>query len=225
MPLSITTRQNYRLKVEICNETAIPSLFCVLRPLSSRAAEFDVGAGLAGSYPSIVPAATELLLSKLAGPFLTARDASLGTVNLSKSLRVGAGAPLCQQAIGGGTVLLSSYELVYASAAASGGKSVITAEFSQGVSFSQAQSGVGLGIGIPLDCVFGNSPSLYEVVIFSGSSSTPRIWFSDFLSVQPQGTAAEDPSRKTPNCGVSFSVAGSTESLTSTGMLGVGGGT
>jgi len=224
MALSITTRQTYRLKVEICNQINIPPLFCVLRPLSSRAAEFDVGEGLPGSFPSIVPPAIEPLLFILAEPFLTVRDASLGTVNLSTSLRVGAGSPLCQQATGGGTVTLRSYERVYASAAESGDKSVITAEFSQGISFSQAQLGVGLNITTPLDCVFGNSPSLYDVIIFSGSSSSPRIWFSDFLSVQPQDTT-DDPSKKTSNCGVSFGVAALTESLTSTGMLGDGGGT
>lgn len=200
MPYNITTRNAYTLSVKFCSTRVLPQLFAIARPLASQTCYFDIGTKETGSYPLIRSNMDRRFFSIWDGPYLVQSEASIQRINLSDYFVLGSGSPLCQQQRIGSPVSLIQYATLSVSTQLVGNDTTVLIKLPMGLSFENANKFTNSWLPLPSDAFSGNSPILYDVLLYSGNATYPKKWWQGRVNV----LIKDEPTNKQVVCDVSF---------------------
>lgn len=220
MAIRITTRESYTLRLKFCNQRNMPQLYALARPLVSRQCYFDIVDRAQNNYPQIRANTDVLYIPRWSGPYVIASEASIQKISTNDYFILGAGGPLCQQSVAGGTVSLVPYSQLPVSTNEVGNDTLVSVTFNFGPAFEKRVEYISSLYGLPADAITGNTPSIYEARLFSGPYSAMRVYWSDTVTVN----IYDGPSGPPRLCDVSFGPSSTSPTgQTQTGM-GVTGG-
>lgn len=219
MAVRITTREPYTLRLKFCNLRNMPQLYAIARPLVSRKCYFDIVNRNLKGFPLIRANSDVLYIPRWSSPYVIASEASIQTIHARDYFVLGGGAPLCQQKVAGGTVSIVPHTSLSVSTNEVGNDTLVNVIFNFGPAFEDRVQYIGSLYGLPADAITGNTPSIYQFRLFSGTYSNMRVWFGDTVNVNITDGASSPPKL----CDVSFGPSSSSAAQAQTGM-GVTGG-